>query len=452
MNEKKKQAFEQLFSTLDERHEINGAVLAAENGRILYQGSFGAAELKTKRMLNDQSVFELASVSKPFTALGVIILEQQGKLRYDDMIERWLPDFPYPGITIRHLLHHTSGLPDYMELFLTHWDRDRIAVNQDVINMLKQHKPDAYFPLGKEWLYSNTGYVVLAVIIEIVSGMSFAEFMKQAVFHPLRMHDTRIYNRRLSKENIPNYAYGYVYDVHSGEYVLPDELEETDYVVFLDGIQGDGTVNSAIRDLYLFDQAFYTEEIIGKESKDQAFTPGYWNEEEQFGYGFGWMIQNSPQKGKVISHDGGWPGYSTLMIRYIDQNKTLIYLSNMEQSYQFEQAVIAAAVNILFDQPYVIPKRPADQKKADIDPAIYSRFTGNYSFQDDTHASVAVKENRLYLTIDGQTPFELFPMTETRYFVRALPLEIEFAGDKAQTAPHFVLYQDGTEETAVRID
>ncbi len=144
---------------------------------------------------------------------------------------------------------------------------------------------------------------------------------------------------------------------------LPDELEETDYVVFLDGIQGDGTVNSAIRDLYLFDQALYTEEIIGKESKDQAFTPGYWNEEEQFGYGFGWMIQNSPQKGKVISHDGGWPGYSTLMIRYIDQNKTLIYLSNMEQSYQFEQAVIAAAVNILFDQPYVIPKRPADQKK-----------------------------------------------------------------------------------------
>ncbi|AME06241.1 beta-lactamase family protein [Bacillus siamensis] len=452
MMDKKKQAFEQLFSTLDGRHEINGAVLAAENGRILYQGSFGTAELETNRMLNDRSVFELASVSKPFTALGIMKLEQQGELRYDDMIEQWLPDFPYPGITIRHLLHHTSGLPDYMELFLTHWDRDRIAVNQDVIDMLKQHKPDAYFPPGKGWLYSNTGYVVLAVMIEIVSGMSFAEFMQQAVFHPLRMNDTRVYNRRLSKENIPNYAYGYVYDVHSGEYVLPDELEETNYVVFLDGIQGDGTVNSTIGDLYLFDQALYTEEIISKETKDQAFTPGYWNEEEHFGYGFGWMIQNSSQKGKVVSHDGGWPGYSTLMIRYIDHNKTLIYLSNMEQPYQFEQAVIAAAVNILFDQPYEIPKRPADQKKADIDPAIYSRFIGDYSFQDDTHASVAVKENRLYLTIDGQTPFELFPMTETRYFVRALPLEIEFAGDKAQAASHFVLYQDGTEETALRID
>ena len=452
MNDKKKQAFEQLFSTLDGRHEINGAVLAAENGRILYQGSFGTAELETNRMLNDQSVFELASVSKPFTALGVIILEQEGKLRYDDMIERWLPDFPYPGITIRHLLHHTSGLPDYIELFLKHWDRNKIAVNQDVMNMLKRHKPDVYFPPNKGWLYSNTGYVVLAVIIEIVSGMSFAEFMKQAVFHPLRMHDTRIYNRRLSKETIPNYAYGYVYDVHSGEYVLPDELEETDYVVFLDGIQGDGTVNSAIKDLYLFDQALYTEEIISKESKDQAFTPGYWNEEEQFGYGFGWMIRNSSEKGKMISHDGGWPGYSSLMLRYIDQNKTLIYLSNMEQSDQFEQVVIEAAVNILSDQPYVIPKRPADQKKADIDPAVYSRFIGNYSFQDGTYAAVTVRENRLYITIDGQTPFELFPMTETRYFVRALPIEIEFAGDKAQTASHFVLYQDATEETALRID
>ncbi|MBY8914875.1 serine hydrolase [Bacillus sp. YC2] len=451
MNNIKKQAFEDLFSALGEKHEINGAVLAAENGCILYQGSFGAAELKTNRPLNDQSVFELASVSKPFTAAGIIILEQQGKLRYDDMMERWLPDFPYPGMTIRHLLHHTSGLPDYIELFLEHWDRDRIAVNQDVINMLIKHKPAAYFPPNEGWLYSNTGYVVLAVIIEKASGMRFAEFMKQAVFHPLGMNGTRVYNRRLNNENIPNYAYGYVYDMHSGEYVLPDKLEETNYVVFLDGIQGDGTVNSSIRDLYLFDQALYTEEIISKASKDQAFSPGYWNEEEKFGYGFGWVIQNSPEKGKIMSHSGGWPGYSTLMLRYTDQNKTLIYLSNMEQEDQFERAVIAAAENILFDQPYVMPKRPADQKKADVNPAIYSRYIGTYSFQDDTHASVTVKEKRLYIKLDGQTPFELFPKTETRYFVRALPVEIEFAADKEQTAAHFILFQDGREETAIRL-
>lgn len=447
---KKKQAFEELFCALGEKQEINGAVLAAENGRILYHHSFGVAELKTNRLLNDQSVFELASVSKPFTALGIIILEQQGKVKYDDMIERWLPDFPYPGITIRHLLHHTSGLPDYIELFLGHWDRDRIAVNQDVINMLIKHRPAAYFPPNEGWFYSNTGYVLLAVIIEKASGMSFAEFMKQAVFHPLGMSDARVYNRRLSSENIPNYAYGYVYDVHSGEYVLPDELEETNYVVFLDGIQGDGTVNSSIRDLYLFDQALYTEEIISKDSKDQAFSPGYWNEEEEFGYGFGWVIQNSSEKGKVLSHSGGWPGYSTLMIRYIDQHKTLIYLSNMEQEDEFEQAVIAAAENILFDQPYVMPKRPADQKKADVDSAVYSKYIGTYSFQDETHASVTVTENRLYIKIDGQTPFELFPLTETRYFVRALPVEIEFAAE--QNAAHFVLFQDGREETAERIN
>lgn len=141
----------------------------------------------------------------------------------------------------------------------------------------------------------------------------------------------------------------------------------------------------------------------------------------------------------MISHDGGWPGYSSLMLRYIDQNKTLIYLSNMEQSDQFEQVVIEAAVNILFDQPYVIPKRPADQKKADIDPAVYSRFIGNYSFQDGTYAAVTVRENRLYITIDGQTPFELFPMTETRYFVRRCRLKLNLQVIKHKQ-PHISFY------------
>lgn len=121
------------------------------------------------------------------------------------------------------------------------------------------------------------------------------------------MNETRVYNRRLSPERIDHYAYGYVYDVHSETYVLPDELEETNYVVYLDGIQGDGTVNSVTSDLFRFDQALYQDDFISKASKESAFSPVRLNNGETIDYGFGWVLQNSPEKGRIVSHSGGWP-------------------------------------------------------------------------------------------------------------------------------------------------
>ncbi|AOP14436.1 penicillin-binding protein 4* [Bacillus licheniformis] len=261
-----------LFSVLKEKGQINAAVLVAEDGDILYQGAFGYENLADKRLLQEHSLFELASLSKPFTALGILQLAQQGELKIEDPVERWITGFPYQGVTIRDLLTHTSGLPDYMEWFLQHWDHSKIAVNQDIVDMLMNHHPQRYFA-GEGWLYSNTGYVLLAVIIEKAPGLSFAEYMKKNIFEPVKMRNSRVYNRRLQPETIENYAYGYVYDVHTEQYVLPDDLEETKYVCYLDGIQGDGTVNSTIHDLYLFDQALYTDCLINQVSKELAFSP-----------------------------------------------------------------------------------------------------------------------------------------------------------------------------------
>lgn len=292
-------------------------------------------------------------------------------LGYEDTVERWIPGFPYEGVTIRHLLNHTSGLPEYIEWFFANWNKSKIAVNQDVVDMLMNEQPPCYFAPNEGWLYSNTGYVLLAVLIEKASGMSYADFLKQHIFTPVSMANTRVYNRRLRPEQIEGYAYGYVYDVHSGQYVLPDDLEETSYVVYLDGIQGDGTVNSVTSDLFRFDQALYQDKLISEVSKEAAFSPVQLNNGETVDYGFGWVLQNSPEKGRIVSHSGGWPGYSTMMIRYIDHRKTLIYLSNMEQDADYEQAILKAAENILFDQPYEIPERPADKKKK----TLIQRFT-----------------------------------------------------------------------------
>lgn len=181
MKQKKREQLVNLFSVLNEKSQINAAVLVAEDGDILYQGAFGYANLADKRLLKEHSLFELASLSKPFTALGILQLAQQGALNVEDPVERWITGFPYQGITIHNLLTHTSGLPDYMEWFLQHWDHNKIAVNQNIVDMLMNHQPQRYFAPGEGWLYSNTGYVLLAVIIEKASGLSFAEYMKKSL-------------------------------------------------------------------------------------------------------------------------------------------------------------------------------------------------------------------------------------------------------------------------------
>ncbi|MER0465546.1 serine hydrolase [Bacillus cabrialesii subsp. cabrialesii] len=449
MKRNKRKHLKTLFETLAEEYQFNGTILAAEDGDILYHHSFGYADLTEKRPLQTNSLFELASLSKPFTALGVILLEEKGILGYEDKVERWLPGFPYKGVTIRHLLNHTSGLPDYMGWFFANWDQHKIAVNQDIVDMLMNEGLPGYFEPNEGWLYSNTGYVLLAVIIEKASGMSYADFMKTRIFSPVGMKETRVYNRRLRPERIDHYAYGYVYDVHSETYVLPDDLEETNYVVYLDGIQGDGTVNSVASDLFRLDQVLYEDDFISNASKEAAFSPVRLNNGETFDYGFGWGLQNSPEKGKIVSHSGGWPGYSTMMVRYIDHRKTLIYLSNKEEDAEYEEAILKAAENILFGQTYEIPERPADKKKKKIDPSIYSRYVGSYVLQDGMAATVTAENERLYLHITGQLRLELFPASEIRFFLRSLSVEVEFVlGD--EVAKSFIIYEDGTEEEAVR--
>ncbi|MCY8399523.1 serine hydrolase [Bacillus haynesii] len=450
MKQNKREQLVNLFSVLNEKSQINAAVLVAEDGDILYQGAFGYANLVDKRLLKEHSLFELASLSKPFTALGILQLAQQGALNVEDPVERWITGFPYQGITIHNLLTHTSGLPDYMEWFLQHWDHNKIAVNQDIVDMLMNHQPQRYFAPGEAWLYSNTGYVLLAVIIEKASGLSFAEYMKKSIFEPVEMRNSRVYNRRLQPETIENYAYGYVYDVHTAQYVLPDDLEETKYVCYLDGIQGDGTVNSTIHDLYLFDQALYTDCLINQVSKELAFSPASLKNGESIDYGCGWVLRDSPETGRIVGHSGGWPGYSTVMIRYIDQRKTFIYLSNVEQDDEYEQAIFEAVENILFDKAYKIPDRPADKKKKEIDPAIYKRYVGSYSLQDGTAADVTVDKDRIYMQITGQIRFELFPASETRFFLRSLSVEVEFILENGMVT-RLIIYQNGAEEEAVRI-
>src|SRR6185369_11418343 len=202
--------------------QFNGNILVAEKGMLIYQQALGYADYNTKRMLNDSSVFELASLSKQFTAMGIMILKEKKRLNYDDNVKKFLPDFPYANITIRQLLTHTSGLPAYEDQFEKHWDHSKIAHNKDIVDMLKQVQDTLFFTPGTKWKYSNTGYAILALIIDRVSGMDYNEFMSNNIFKPLDMEHSFIYNTRRSNGKIPaNYALGYVHSDSLKRFILP---------------------------------------------------------------------------------------------------------------------------------------------------------------------------------------------------------------------------------------
>jgi CubicO group peptidase (beta-lactamase class C family) len=316
-----------IFSSLYSSGKFNGNVLIAERGQAIYQKSFGLANEQTQQPLDINSMSLLGSVSKQFTAAAIVLLKERGMLKYEDDIQEYLPGLPYKGITIRHLLTHTSGLPDYISMMDQLWDKTRFASNMDMINMLALLHPPVFFEPGARYAYSNTGYALLAQIIEIVSGDSYTHFMEDALFQPLGMKRTIVYTRRYQPRRVKDYALGYVYNDSLHQYSLPDVDPKFRTALWEDGIVGQDGVNSTAGDLLIWDQSMYANTLISHAALDEIFTPAKVTTGET-DYGFGWHIKSLPVYGTVTYHSGGWPGYIAYIERHVDNNKTIIILRN----------------------------------------------------------------------------------------------------------------------------
>jgi len=320
-----------LFKAFHANGQLNGNVLIAEKGKILYQKSFGYANEETKEKLNKNSVFELASCSKTFTAITILKLKEQGKLKLDDPISKYISDLKeYDKITIRHLLNHTSGLPDYMQLMDSLWDKNKIATNKDIVNLFSAHKPKLLFEPNTKFEYSNTGYALLALIIQKASGKSYEDFLEKNIFKPLKMKQSFVYNGRHRPEKINHYALGYVYDENNKKFVLPDYYEPTKIVLWLDGVQGDGSVISTTNDLLKWDKALYSNKIISEKSRNELFESATLKDGSKTDYGFGWFLIDN-EYGFQVSHTGAWPGYASIVERNITANNTIIILTNHDE-------------------------------------------------------------------------------------------------------------------------
>ena len=310
---------------------------------------------KLTKPLRPDSPFRLASVSKPFTAIAIMMLKERGQLDYEDNINKYLPKLPYKGITIRHLLHHTSGIPDYAPLLRKHWvareegsTKRKIATNKDALRVLERIKPPLQFHPGSRFSHCNTGYAPLALVVEKVDGIPFGEFLQTQIFRPLKMNHSWLYNSK-SDSKMKHRVFGFA-RIPDGSGLVPNDRS------FLNGMYGDGGIFTTTRDLLKWDRALYSESLVSDQTLQEAFTSGTLNDGALCGYGFGWKITEDRHGHKVVSHQGGWLGFKALMERKIEGKWLVVILTN-DTNQNFD-AIRKAIGNILQGKIFKVPKPP----------------------------------------------------------------------------------------------
>lgn len=410
------------MQTQVKENNFNGNVLVAKGGKIICQKSFGYADFDSKRLLNDSSVFELASVSKQFTAMGILLLVQKGKLNLSDSLRKFFPQLPYYNITVKNLLTHTSGLPAYDDEMALKWDHKKIAFNKDVINFLATEKPVIHFLPGKKWEYSNTAYVLLASIIEKVSGEAFKDYMAENIFTPLGMTHSRVYNTRRSlRDTIPNYAYGYVYSDSLKKYVLPDSLPEFDEVYYLDGVEGDGVVNSTTGDLLKWENALKAHSLLNEKLQTEMISPQSVADtilKKYYGYG---VFVGNDAYGKYTSHRGSWPGYGTFLLYYAKDDVTIVVLCNNVASGAKPEFIYSKGLaDIMFGKPESLTAH----REIKINPLLLKRYVGKYRAAKPFE--LIQKNGKLFQRENGITDMELKPVSDTTFFYPDGNRRIEF--------------------------
>lgn len=342
---------EQIKELVSKGHEtglFNGTVLVAHQDEVIFRGAFGYKDLESKTPLTTNSAFYLASVSKQFTTMAIMILKEKGKLSYDDTLDKYFPQFPdyAKSITIRHLMTHTSAIPDHFSLF----NDPKGITNDDVLEKLIQVKELSFMP-GEKFSYSNGGFVLLSLIVGKVSGQPFHVFMKNNIFDPLGMIHTLVYDT--SEPEVTERVTGY--NLFG---------EKNDYTLFTSGAGG---MYTTVEDLYRWDRALLTDKLVKQETLDEAFTPFIMSNDTSTGYGFGWTIVKD-ERGKRVQHSGGLAGFSTYIERHLDQKYTIIFLNSRGIPLRWLSDGIR---NILNDRPYQPPKTPIalkmDQLLAEMD-------------------------------------------------------------------------------------
>lgn len=381
------------------------AVMVHHNGKVTLLRGYGIVNLEHGVPVTPQTVFQSGSIGKQFTAMAVMMLMEEKKLALDDPISKYL-DVPknWAGIRVRHLLTHTSGLGDYPESFSLQQD----YTEEDLLKMITAQPLG--FAAGEKWSYSNLGYVTLGILIRKVSGQFWGDFLRQRVFEPLGMRQTRVISE---VDIIPNRAAGYV--------LKDGTLKNQQWVSPSVNNTADGSLYFTIEDLVKWDEALENWKLISRTGYDQMWTPVRLNNGTIAPYGFGWRISKTDSGHRLFEHGGAWQGFASYIARYPDDRLSVAVLCNRAGA---STSYIAKRIAGF----YVPALGPRLQTAIKVDPAILTAYAGDYRLEDRFTINMSVAGDRLETTWLGEK-ITLTPESETDFFEQDSDRTFRFVRD-----------------------
>ena len=432
-------AIDQIFADYDDTESAGCVCAVMEGGRVTFARGYGMANLETGTPLTPESVIYIASASKQFTAAAVALLAVEGRIDLEDDIRTVIPEFPDLGatITVRHLVHHTSGIRDYFGLYSLAGKSDREYTNNQLILDLLYRQRGLNFEPGDRYLYSNSNYILLAEIVRRVTGQTLNQFTLKRIFEPLGMKSSHFDDNY--REIVPHRA---------ASYGLANE-QPFRFVKAFDAV-GDGNLLTSVVDLQRWDENFYSPTVGGQELLDLILTVGQLNNGEKLDYAFG-LIHGQRRGLETVSHGGAFKGFRTQLVRFPEQHFSVAVLCNLANT---NPTSLANRVADLYlegkypEPPAEIRDRaaPTSVTTVQLEPDQLAALSGSYRRDDGSVLSLRVNDGRL--TVSG---FSLRAVSEERLVAPAFDVVLDFKRDSGNQVTGAVLNQGGSESRLTRI-
>jgi CubicO group peptidase (beta-lactamase class C family) len=412
------QEIDELLKEYTKQNIFNGVALVAQKGKILLEKGYGYKNVATKTPNDTNTIFQIGSITKQFTAAIILQLQEQHRLSVQDRLSKYIPDYPGgDSMTLEHLLTHTSGIYNYTQDETMMRSIAGNSIRTDSLIAKFKYKPPDFAP-GSKYNYSNSGYVLLGYVIEKVTGKSYFSVIRENIFTPLGMTHSGFDFKRLKSQQKA-----------TGYFRLNAKSIEPASIVDSSMSYAAGSIFSTLSDLYKWDRALYTNLIIHDSSLQKAFTPFKSN------YGYGWVIDSSYEK-KVVMHEGSIYGFVSFIARIPADEICIILLDNKESP---GLPKIAENINsILNQQPYDFPK---PRNEIIVDTGVLKQYTGQYQLSSKFIITISLENGQLMLQATGQGKNELFAEKQNFFFMKLADVQVEFVRSVAGNIESLILYQ-----------
>ncbi|MEZ6121218.1 MAG: serine hydrolase [Pirellulaceae bacterium] len=413
------------------------AVLVARDGKIILQRVVGMADIEKSQPASEQTKFRIGSVTKQFTAAAVLKLQESGKLSVQDPLAKFLPDYPNgQNITLHHLLTHTSGIqsytskPDFMQTVTEPTSEEAL------IDSFKNDSPE--FAPGERYSYCNSGYFLLGHIVGKVSGRSFEAYLSEQFFQPLGMTNTGIH---ATDKSLSHEATGY--SIEDGRPVAAINWD-------MSRAGGAGAIYSTLEDLFKWNEAIFSGKVLSQASLDAAWKPTQLNDGTTSDYGYGWMVGR--HRGlKTIEHSGGLQGFLSNLVRYPEQNVTIVAFTNVFPNGDLpapNSVCERLGETLLWEQ---MESRTVRMVDATVDASSFPDYVGRYDYGSGVILEITLEDDQLHAQLTGQAKFPIYPQAQDQFFWKVVDAEVEFVRDEMGQVVSVIHTQNGHSQPHKRL-